>query len=102
MQLEGVAGVGIAGNRDDEIWVIINPSVISAKKISTKEIINALKNNIKDLPGGSVKATEGDILLRGLGSSSINSIENITLKNNNIGGQLLLKGNSVSRAKTGR
>ena len=91
MQLNGVAGVGIAGNRDDEIWVIINPAVISAKKISTKEIINALTNNIRDLPGGSVKALEGDILLRGLGSSSIKSIENITLKNNDIGGQLLLK-----------
>ena len=91
MQLNGVAGVGIAGNRDNEIWVIINPSVISAKKISTNEIISALKNNIRDLPGGSVKALEGDILLRGLGSSSIKAIENITLKNNEIGGQLLLK-----------
>lgn len=91
MQLNGVAGVGIAGNRDDEVWVIINPSVISAKNISTREIIDALRNNIRDLPGGSVKALEGDILLRGLGSSSIKSIENITLKNNNIGGQLLLK-----------
>ena len=73
MQLDGVAGVGIAGNRDDEIWVIINPSVISAKKISTNEIIAALRNNVRDLPGGSVKALEGDILLRGLGSSSIKS-----------------------------
>ena len=43
------------------------------------------------MPGGSVKALEGDILLRGLGSSSIKAIENITLKNNDIGGQLLLK-----------
>ena len=52
MQLDGVAGVGIAGNRDDEIWVIIDPSIISAKKISTNEIITALRNNIRDLPGG--------------------------------------------------
>ena len=91
MQLPGVAGVGIAGNRDDEIWVIIDPSILSARNVSTKEIIFALKNNIRDLPGGSVKAIEGDILLRGLGSSSIRSIENISLKNNDLGGQLLLK-----------
>ena len=52
MQLDGVAGVGIAGNRDDEIWVIIDPSIISAKKISTNEIITALRSNIRDLPGG--------------------------------------------------
>ena len=91
MQLDGIAGVGIAGNRDDEIWVVIDPSIISAKKISTREIISALKSNVRDLPGGSVKAVEGDILLRGLGSSSIKAIENITLKNNDIGGQLLLK-----------
>ena len=71
---------GIAGNRDDEIWVIFGPSIISAKKISTNEIITALRSNIRDLPGGSVKAIEGDILLRGLGSSSIKSIENITQK----------------------
>ena len=65
MQLDGVAGVGIAGNRDNEIWVIIDPSIISAKNISTKEIVYALRNNIRDLPGGSVKSLEGDILLRG-------------------------------------
>ena len=78
MQLDGIAGVGIAGNRDDEIWVVIDPSIISAKKISTREIISALKSNVRDLPGGSVKAVEGDILLRGLGSSSIKAIETVS------------------------
>ena len=39
MQLNGVAGVGIAGNRDDEIWVIINPAVISAKKYQQKKLL---------------------------------------------------------------
>ena len=44
------------------------------------------------MPGGSVKAIEGDILLEDLGSSSIKSIENITLKNNTGRcGQLYLK-----------
>ena len=90
LQLPGVAGVGIAGDREDEVWVITNPAVMSAKKVSINLIVEALKENIRDLPGGSVKSLEGDILLRGLGTSDIDSIKKINIRNNESGGQLLL------------
>ena len=34
LQLSGVAGVGISGNREKEIWVEINPEEMSARNIS--------------------------------------------------------------------
>lgn len=55
-------------------------------------MISALKDNVRDLPGGSLRASEGDILLRGLGTASdIESIERIALRSNPMGGQLLMK-----------
>ena len=48
LQLPGVAGVGIAGDREDEVWVITNPAVMSAKKVSINLIVEALKKNIRD------------------------------------------------------
>ena len=38
---------------------------MSAHNVSLGEIISALHNNLKDLPGGVLKASEGDIMLRG-------------------------------------
>ena len=90
LQLSGVAGVGISGNREKEIWVEINPEEMSARNISSNLIIEALRSNIKDLPGGSIKSIEGDILLRGIGMNSVEKISKINLRNNESGGQLLL------------
>lgn len=90
LQLSGVAGVGISGNREKEIWVEINPEEMSARNISSNLIIEALRSNIKDLPGGSIKSIEGDILLRGIGMNSVEKISKINLRNNEFGGQLLL------------
>ncbi|MEE9493002.1 MAG: efflux RND transporter permease subunit [Gammaproteobacteria bacterium] len=66
-QLPGVASVGIAGDRSWELWVEVDPQQLSARGVSLQTIIRAIRANLKDLPGGSIKAREGDILLRGKG-----------------------------------
>ncbi|MEG3592117.1 MAG: efflux RND transporter permease subunit [Pseudomonadota bacterium] len=91
LQLRGVAGVGVAGNRDWELWVTVNPAALSAKQVSINSLIRVLQANVRDLPGGSVKSQEGDILLRGVGATDIVSIGNIVLRSNPQGGQLLLR-----------
>ena len=54
-------------------------------------ITAALRNNLRDLPGGSLKASEGDILLRGKGAApDIEATERIVLRSNVNGGQLVL------------
>ena len=89
--IDGVASVSIAGERQWELWIEVDPYVMSAHNVSLGEIISALRNNLKDLPGGVLKASEGDILLRGKSvAPNIEATEEIVLRSNPGGGQLIL------------
>lgn len=90
-QISGVASVSIAGDREWELWVEVDPFVMSARSVSLNEVVSALRNNLRDLPGGSLKASEGDILLRGKGAApNIEATKNIILRSDSGGGQLVL------------
>ena len=90
-QINGVASVSIAGEREWELWVEVDPYVMSARNVSLQEIVAALRNNLRDLPGGSLKASEGDILLRGKGTApNLETTERIVIRSNLKGGQLVL------------
>ncbi len=90
-QIDGIASVSIAGDREWELWVVVDPYVMSARNVSLSMITSALQNNLRDLPGGSLKASEGDILLRGKGvAPDIDATERIVLRSNASGGQLVL------------
>ena len=90
-QIAGVASVGVAGNRDWEIWIEVNPFVLAAHSVSLGEVLAAVRGNLRDLPGGSLKANEGDILLRGKGvAPEPDQIAGIAVRSNQKGGQLRL------------
>ncbi|MCG8378012.1 MAG: efflux RND transporter permease subunit, partial [Proteobacteria bacterium] len=90
-QIEGVASVGMAGERDWEIWVEINPHELAALNIPLQLVNSALRNNLVDQPGGSIKSNEGDIRLRGKGvRPEPEDIEGIVLRTNANGGELRL------------
>ncbi len=90
-QIEGVASVSIAGDREWELWIEVDPFAMSARNVSLPAITSALRNNLRDLPGGSLKASEGDILLRGKGAApNIDATKNIVIRSNSKGGQLVL------------
>ncbi len=90
-QINGVASVGMAGERDWEIWVEINPHELAALNIPLEQINAALRNNLVDQPGGSIKSNEGDIRLRGKGvKPDPENIEQIVLRTNANGGELKL------------
>ena len=91
LALPGVASVGIAGKREWELWIIVDPHQLSARNVSLAEVQNALKQNLEDLPGGSLKSREGDILLRGVGvAPDVNAVEKVVLRSQASGGQLTL------------
>jgi len=91
LQLSGVAGVGVAGDRDWELWVIVDPERLAARNISLATVIKSVRENLDDTPGGSIKSVEGDILLRGKGvQPEPDKIAGIALRTNKSGGQLLL------------
>ncbi len=90
-QLQDVASVGVAGDRDWELWVVADPGDLAARGVSLNEISNALRDNLKDLPGGSLKTREGDIRLRGIGvPPQQQSVSQIAVRNSDAGGVLRL------------
>jgi multidrug efflux pump subunit AcrB len=90
-KIPGVASVGIAGNREWELWIEVNPFVLAAHNISLGQVLSAIRGNLRDLPGGSLKASEGDILLRGKGvAPKPEEIAQISVRSNDRGGQLQL------------
>jgi len=91
LQLPGVAGVGVAGDRDWELWVIVDPERLAARSISLTSVITSVRANLDDTPGGSIRSIEGDILLRGKGvEPDPDKVGLIALRTNSSGGQLLL------------
>ena len=90
-QIPGVASVGVAGNREWEIWVEVDPFRLAAHDVSLGQVLSAVRSNLRDLPGGSLKAREGDILLRGKGvAPDPEQIGQIAVLSNTSGGQLRL------------
>lgn len=90
-KIPGVASVGIAGNREWELWIEVNPFVLAAHKVPLSEVLAAIRGDLRDLPGGSLKASEGDILLRGKGvAPDPAAIAQISVRSNERGGQLRL------------
>jgi multidrug efflux pump subunit AcrB len=90
-RLPGVASVGAAGEREWEIWVEVNPFDLAAHGVSLEQVLSAVRGNLRDLPGGSLKAHEGDILLRGKGvAPRPDDISQIAVRSNERGGVLRL------------
>ncbi|MEO5574165.1 MAG: efflux RND transporter permease subunit [Gammaproteobacteria bacterium] len=91
LQIAGVAGVEVAGAREWELWIITDPQKLAALGVPLGMVNDALRKNLRDLPGGSIKAAEGDILLRGKGvTPEPAQVEEIVLRRNAQGGELLL------------
>ena len=89
--LPGVASVGIAGDQEWELWVVVDPHQMAARNVTLTEVQNALSRNLQDLPGGSLQAAEGDILLRGMGvAPNVEAVGQVVLRSNTGGGQLTL------------
>jgi multidrug efflux pump subunit AcrB len=90
-QIPGVASVGVAGDREWEIWVETDPHMLAAMGVSLDTVSQALIQNLRDLPGGSLKAQEGDVILRGMGAApDLERLERLPLRSNDAGGVLRL------------
>ncbi|MFC1748319.1 efflux RND transporter permease subunit [Pseudomonadota bacterium] len=91
LTIPGVASAQPAGVREWEVWVVVDPNQLAAYGITLDEISKALRQNLSDLPGGSIKASEGDILLRGVGRKpDAESVLALPLRSNSQGGVLRL------------
>ena len=88
-RLPDIASVSIAGEREWEIWVVVDPYLAAARGVAFDEIRRALQSNIGDRPGGKISSSGGEIQLRGLGVPlDIESVRGIAVRTNARGGQL--------------
>ena len=88
-RLDDVASVNVAGEREWEIWVIVDPYLAAASKVSIAEVSAALKGNVGDRPGGKLSSSEGEIQLRGIGApADVQAVREISIRSNADGGQL--------------
>ncbi len=91
LEIPGVASAQPAGIREWELWVAVDPHQLAARRVMLDEIAQALRQNLAELPGGSLESQEGDILLRGVGvAPEPAQVEQIQVRRNPRGGVLRL------------
>ncbi len=59
-----ITQIEIAGTRDYEISIEVSENVLERYALSFDQIANAVRRSSLDLPGGSVRTTSGEVLIR--------------------------------------
>lgn len=67
--LPGISNVSVAGARDFEVSVEISEVQLQAYDLTFDDVVNAIRWTSVDIPGGSIKSVNGDILLRAKGQA---------------------------------
>ena len=66
-QAEGVSKITIAGIRDREIWVEVDPDRMDSLNLTFPQIVSALSAQNVNVPGGNVRSGRSEYILRTLG-----------------------------------
>lgn len=67
--LGGISDVSVFGARDFEVSVEISEVQLQAYNLTFDDVVNAVKRTSVDIPGGSIRSENGDILLRAKGQA---------------------------------
>ncbi len=85
-EIDGVSEVDIVGEREDEIWVEIDPRRMSAYGVSIPQVAQAVAGRTKNLPGGTIEMGDHETAIRMLGEpQDPKNLGNIALKSANQG-----------------
>jgi len=91
-ELGEVSFTEIHGDRDKEITIEVAEKDLEKYNLSFDQIAMAINTGSIDLPGGLLSSKSGDLLIRTVGQSyNANEYENIVIKGQADGSQLLLK-----------
>ena len=79
--IDGVSEVDVVGERENEIWVELNPRRMAAHGISVAEVADALSARMQNLPGGTLEMGDHEASIRMLGETpDPDSMGNIAVK----------------------
>ena len=91
-ELGEVSFTEMFGNRNKEITIEVSEKDLEKYNLNFDQIAMAINAGSIDLPGGLLSSKSGDLLIRTVGQSyNANEYENIVIKGQPDGGQLLLK-----------
>lgn len=77
-RVDGVAKVDLIGASYDEIKIVLNPDKLASFGINTSSVINLIRSENINVPGGTIKEGDSDILVRTSNQfKSMEDIENI-------------------------
>lgn len=81
LDIPKVSRVAISGVREREIWVEVDPDKLARYRLSTMEIIAALKNKNLNLAGGEVKIGRWDYSVRTVGEiNRVQELEDVIIR----------------------
>ena len=91
LDIDGVGSVRLAGVRDREIWIEVDPQRLRAYQLPITEVINALRNHNLNLPAGTMEVGTSEYLVRTLGEfRSVDEIEDTIIRARGTGTSLRL------------
>ena len=92
LRLDGVTHAEVSNARPYEISVEVSELSLSRNNLTFDDVANALRKRSLDLPGGTVKTRDGEVLLRTSGQAYWGrEIENLAVTTRNDGTRLLVK-----------
>ncbi|MYE49106.1 MAG: hypothetical protein F4X96_06705 [Gammaproteobacteria bacterium] len=92
LRLDGVTHAEVTNARPYEISVEVSELSLSRNNLTFDDVANALRQRSLDLPGGTVKTREGEVLLRTSGQAYWGrEIENLLVTTRNDGTRVLVK-----------
>ena len=91
LDVDGVGSVRLAGVREREIWIEVDPNRLRAYQLPITEVINALRNHNLNLPAGTMEVGTSEYLVRTLGEfRSIDEIHDTIIRARGTGTSLRL------------
>jgi multidrug efflux pump subunit AcrB len=91
-KIYGVGEVEIRGNREREIWVEVDQVRLEGYGLSLFDVINALKRKNLNLPGGIIKLSRDELIVRTVGEfNAVKEIQDIVIRSSEKGGHVYLR-----------
>lgn len=89
--IPGISQVSVVGVRDHEVSIEVSDTALRRYGLSFDNVVNAVRQRSKDLPGGRLRTTEGSITLRSVGQAyTAEEFSRLTLVNRSDGTLILL------------
>jgi multidrug efflux pump len=91
-KIYGVGEVEVRGDREREVWVEVDQARLEGYDLSLNDVINSLRRKNLNLPGGTIKLSQDEVIVRTVGEfSAIREIGDIVIRKSEKGGHVYLK-----------